>query len=62
VDPLENKKHACFNKKYPNDPANVIYSLCNVLIGWAFLHKDQDRRRVEEGVDKLKMVIREAHA
>jgi hypothetical protein len=54
------RNDACFNKKYPNDSASVIYRLCNVLTGRAFLQTDQDRGRVDEQVDKLKMVIREA--
>jgi hypothetical protein len=37
------KNDACFNQKYPNDPANVIYRPYNVLSGWAFLQIDQDR-------------------
>jgi hypothetical protein len=36
--------------------------LCNVLTGWAFLRTDQDKEKVDEGVDKLTMVIREAYA
>jgi hypothetical protein len=56
------RNDACFNNKKPNDPANVIYRLCNLLSGWAFLQTDQDRRNIEEGVEKLKMVIREAYA
>jgi hypothetical protein len=56
------KKYACFNRKYPNDPANVIYRLCNVLSGCTFLQTNQDRGRVEVGVDKLKMVVREAYS
>jgi hypothetical protein len=49
-------------KKYPNDPSNIIYRMCNVLTGWAFLQTDQDRGKVEAGVDKLKMVSREAYS
>jgi hypothetical protein len=49
-------------EKYPNDLANVICRLYNVLSGWAFLQTDQDRRRVEAGVEKLEMVIREAYS
>jgi hypothetical protein len=45
----------------PNNPAYVIYILCNVLTGWVFLQTYQDRGKVDEGVDKLKMVIREAY-
>jgi hypothetical protein len=33
-----------------------------LLNGWAILQKNQDRGKVEEGVVKLKMVIREAYA
>jgi CRISPR/Cas system-associated endonuclease Cas3-HD len=40
---------------------NVIYKLYNMLTGWALLQTYQDRGRIEEGVDKLKMVIREAY-
>jgi hypothetical protein len=29
----ETRNDACFNRKYSNDPTNVIYRLCNVLIG-----------------------------
>jgi hypothetical protein len=32
-----------------------------VLNGWALLQKNQDQGKVEEGVLKLKMVIREAY-
>jgi hypothetical protein len=56
------RNDACFNRNYRNDPANVIYRLCNVLSGWAFLQTDQDRRSVEARVEKLKMVIREAYS
>jgi hypothetical protein len=35
--------------------------LCNVLNNWAILQKNQDQGRVEEGVLKLKLVIREAY-
>jgi hypothetical protein len=45
-----------------SDPANMVYRLCNVLNSWALLQKNQDRGRVEEGVLKLKLVIREAYA
>jgi hypothetical protein len=31
------RNDACFNRKYPNDPATMIYMMCNVLSGWAFL-------------------------
>jgi hypothetical protein len=33
-----------------------------LLNGWAILQKNQDRGKIEEGVVKLKMVIREAYA
>jgi hypothetical protein len=33
-----------------------------LLNGWAILQKNQDKEKVEEGVRKLKMVIREAYA
>jgi hypothetical protein len=56
------RNDAYFNKKYPNDPTDVIYRLFNVLTGWAFLQTYQDRGKVEEGVNKLKTVIREAYA
>jgi hypothetical protein len=56
------RNDACFERKFPNDPANVIYRLCNVLVGWALLQTDQDREKVEAGVEKLKMVIREAYS
>jgi hypothetical protein len=56
------RNDACLNNKKPNDPANVIYRLCNLLSGWAFLQTNQDRRNIEQGVDKLNMVIREAYA
>jgi hypothetical protein len=48
--------------KKTSDPANVIYRLCNLLSGWAFLQTDQDIRSIEKGVEKPKMVIREAYA
>jgi hypothetical protein len=56
------RNDACFNNKKPNDPANVIYMLCNLISSWFILHIDQDRRNIEEGVEKLKLVIREAYA
>jgi hypothetical protein len=34
---------------------------CNVLNNWAILQKNQDQGRVEEGVLKLKLVIRKAY-
>jgi hypothetical protein len=37
------KNNDCFNNKYLNYPANVIYRLCNVLTGWASLQTDQDK-------------------
>jgi hypothetical protein len=40
----------------------VVYRLCNVLNSWALLQKNQDQGRVDAGVLKLKMVIREAYA
>jgi hypothetical protein len=48
----------CFNRATVSDPANVVYRLCN----WALLQKNQDQGRVDEGVLKLKLVIREAYA
>jgi hypothetical protein len=42
--------------------ANIIYRLYNLLNGWAILQKNQNQRKVEEGVIKLKLVIREAYA
>jgi hypothetical protein len=52
----------CFNRTTVSDPTNIIYRLCNLLNGWAILQKNQDQGKVEEGVMKLKMVIREAYA
>jgi hypothetical protein len=56
------RNDVCFNRAIVSDPANVVYRLCNVLNSWALLQKNQDRGRVEEGMLKLKMVIREAYA
>jgi hypothetical protein len=51
------RNDACFNWKFLNDPATVIYRLCNMLTGWAILQTNQDRGKVEYGVSQLKMVI-----
>jgi hypothetical protein len=56
------RNDACFNQKFPTDPANVIYRLRNLLTGWAILQTDRDRERLEDGVAQLKMVIKEAYA
>jgi hypothetical protein len=56
------RNDACFNNKKSNYSTNVIYRLCNLLSGWSILQTDQGRRNTEEGVEKLKMVIREAYA
>ena len=41
------------------DLANVIYKFCNVIISSAILQKNQDRERLEEGVEMIKLVMRE---
>ena len=37
------RNDACFNKKYPDDPASVVFRICNVLNGWALLQKNPKR-------------------
>jgi hypothetical protein len=56
------RNDVCFNRAVVSDPANIIYKLCNLLNNWAILQKNQDQEKVEEGVLKLKLVIREAYA
>ena len=56
------RNDACFNKKNPDDPAALVYRLCNILNLWALLQKRQDISVLEEGVEKMKKVIREALA
>jgi hypothetical protein len=51
------RNDACFHKKFPNDPANVIYRLCNIISGCAILQINQDTWRVEYGLEHLKKVI-----
>jgi hypothetical protein len=55
------RNDVCFNRAVVSDPTNIIYRLCNVLNNWAILQRNQDQGRVEEGVLKLKLVIREAY-
>jgi hypothetical protein len=55
------RNDVCFNRATLSDPANVVYRLYNVLNSWALLQKNQDQGRVDDGVLKLKMVIREAY-
>jgi hypothetical protein len=56
------RNDVCFNRTIVSDPANIIYRLYNLLNDWAILQKNQDQGNIEEGVMKLKLVIREAYA
>ena len=49
-------------KKIPDDPATIVFRLCSILNMWALLQKNQDQRKLEDGVESLKVVIREALA
>lgn len=42
------RNDACFNnKKIPNNPADVVYSLCALVNGWAILQKNQGRGKLK---------------
>jgi hypothetical protein len=55
------RNDVCFNRAVVSDPTITIYRLCNFLNNWAILQKNQDQGKVEEGVLKVKLVIREAY-
>ena len=56
------RNDACFNRKFPNDPVAVVYRLCALLNSWAILQKNHVRRRLEEGAEKIQLVLREVYA
>ena len=51
-----------FKCRFADDPANVVYRLCNMINLWEILNKGQGRKNLEECMEKLKLVIREAYS
>jgi hypothetical protein len=45
--------------KYPDDPTNTVYCLCNIFNYWEILQKNQDKESLEDDVEKLKQVTKE---
>lgn len=51
------RNKACFDKKLPNDPTDVIFSVCHWMDSWAILQKaEADRRRLLLGAKLLRQV------
>ncbi|KQK14106.1 hypothetical protein BRADI_1g14343v3 [Brachypodium distachyon] len=56
------RNEACFQQKFPHDPAGLIFRVCTLLDAWNSLQKDRDRGKLEEGSKKLRMVMHEVYS
>jgi hypothetical protein len=58
---LENKEQkACFDKKFPNDPTDVVFFVCHWIESWVPLQKvEVDQRRLLLGAKLIRQVANE---
>ena len=51
------RNKACFERKLPNDPIELVYTACNWVDSWAILPKQEaSRRNLQLGTRLLKQV------
>lgn len=53
------RNDACFQRKMPSDPTNVILSLCQLLDHWNVLQKGQVRGALHRVKDRLRKVVKD---
>jgi hypothetical protein len=53
------RNSSCFQRKMPNNPTDVIFSMCRLLDDWNILQKEKVRRTVPRVAERMRRIAKE---
>lgn len=56
------RNNTCFRNLFPSDTTALVFFVCNDILVWNSLHTEPKRRRLDEGVSKIKTVMADANS